>query len=549
MSLNFLEANNIISVENELETKKFILAASGQVEKLDVFLKANCILNSFNCQYTTLPFNTLQQYISTASECEKEHVFLLFPWDVFPEADWRTGVTLGDFSFDEAQDRIDDLIKKINCFTSSHVFYIPARTLPVTFNYELSQQIEHQIILSLLKINATILAENYFSISSYLANGCAISSKKLSDVSSAIAGSLIVKRNSSSKKILFTDFDNVMWRGVIGEDGVDGIQCDAEGAGYTHFIYQSYLLKLKSQGILIAGITKNDDELASLPFRCEKTLFKASDFVTLSASYHAKSSQIKQILIDLNLDVDSAVFIDDNPIELEEVKNKLNDICCLAFPTKDEGFPDFIGQIQRYFNLANVTEDDKKRTELYKTRYKSSIINTEQGANLTEYLKSLQMQLTIKQCDATNFHRTLQLINKTNQFNLNGMRLTDTEIIELINKENTLFLFTLADKFGSHGQIACVILSENKDVEYFVMSCRVFQRQIEYAIIAWLIKHLKLPELKLNFQRTPKNIPFQMMIDNDLYTINSSSVLKLDTTSYMDKYKNILNLFEVDVDI
>ena len=171
-------------------------------------------------------------------------------------------------------------------------------------------------------------------------------------------------------------------------------------------------------------------------------------------------------------------------------------------------------------------------------------INTEQGADLTEYLTTLSMQLTIKKCDTTNFLRPLQLINKTNQFNLNGIRLTDTEIIEILSNKSTLHTFSLKDKFGDHGQIACVILSSTDIIQYFVMSCRVFQRQIEYAIIFWLIKHTKLPEIKFNFKKTSKNIPFQMMIENELFFADKN-LLKLDTKSYVNKYSDILKLFNL----
>jgi len=546
MSLSFLEANRLCSVKNELGTKSFILASSGQTEKLDIFLKSNCILNGFNSQYTTLPFNTLQQYLSTCTECHKEHIFLLFPWDLLPETDWRTGVATNDTNLDEVQIIVNSLIHKINRFKLSHVFYVPAKILPITFNYKLNQQIECQLILSLLKINATILPSDCFSLSSYISNGCAISSKKLSDVTSAMAKSLVTL-NFNQKKVLITDFDNVLWNGIIGEDGINKIQCEADGAGYIHYVYQTYLLKLKSQGILIVGVTRNDDELARLPFQKDKTIFQENDFVSISASYYAKSSQIRQILGDLNLDIDSAVFIDDNPIELEEAKNQLKNLCCLQFPAKDEDFPSFIDRLQKYFSLEDITEDDKKRTELYKIRYESSVINKEDGADLTEYLLSLDMHLSIDKCNAKNYQRSLQLINKTNQFNLNGMRLTDSEIIKLMNDKHTLYSFSLSDKFGNHGQIACAILSKSNEIEYFVMSCRVFQRQIEYAIIYWIIETLKISSIGFNFQKTSKNVPFQLMLNNNLFTIDDKNVLQLDTRLYEKEYDGVLKLFVVDV--
>lgn len=548
MSLSFLEATKIASIKNDLKLKSFTLATSGQTEKLEVFIKANCILKGFNCQYTTLPFNTLQQYISTPQDYSAKHVFILFPWDILPETDWRTGMTPNNLTLESATNKINVFIKRLSLFTSKSIIYIPARMLPSTDDFNQNQQIEYQIILSLVKIKATILEQDNFSLSSYLSNGCPFSSKKLSNISLEIS-LLISKSHSTPKKILITDFDNVMWNGVIGEDGIDGIQCHPEGAGYVHYIYQSLLLKLKSHGILIAGVTRNDEELAESPFEQEKTLFKSNDFIAIIASYHAKSAQIKELLKELNLPEDSAVFVDDNPIEIEEVKSTLPSITCLPFPNKNEAFIKLVEQIQKCFNLTNITDDDHNRTELYKTRYQSSSENIEDGADLTDYLTSLEMNILIQKCDSSNYQRSLQLINKTNQFNLNGLRLTDSELIELLKQKNTLYAFSLKDKFGDHGQIASIILSNDNVILYFSMSCRVFQRNIEYAIIQWIIVSNKITNLKLNFSKTSTNIPFQMMIDSKLYsTSKAHEYVQLNTSGFVSEYSEILKIFKIKVE-
>ena len=549
MSLSFIEASKIANAdytESDLPTKNFILITSCQSEKLELFIKANSIISGFIGEYSTIPFNTLQQFITSKPRPNKIHIFIVFPWDILPESDWRTGVTLSDLTYSESIEKIDSFIEKIKHFTNKHVLYIPAKILPLSLNYNLNSQIETQLHLSLLQNNIKILKSEYFSLSSYLSNGSAFSSKYLSDISSEVSNCL--SSHNDSKKILITDLDNVMWNGVIGEDGIDGVQCNPESVGFIHYIYQSLLIKLKTQGVLIAAVTRNDKETALAPFIKNKTIFKTEDFVAVLASYNAKSSQIQKLLNEINLPLYSAVFIDDNPIELEEVQEKLKTISCIPFPTKNEYFPSFIKEIQQHFNLQEFTEDDKNRTEQYKSRSKAIEISTEKGADITEYLASLQMQLSIKKVDPTDFQRSMQLINKTNQFNLNGKRINEALITAMLQDGHSLYSFSLDDKFGYHGQIASIIISKENHIRFFVLSCRVFQREIEFAVVCWLSDNLKISEFSLDYLATEKNIPFQDFVNNKTFsTSNHETHLRLNSRSFVNAYKDKLNLFNIIV--
>jgi len=548
MTLSFLEANKIIQQPNALDTHQFVLATSGQIEKIDIFLKANSILNGFNSNYTTLPFNTLLQYLAEARNVSEKHVFLLYPWDVLPEMDWRTGQSSESLNLNESVARINEFINQITQYNNSRIIFVDADSLPVTFDYQLNKNVQAYIKSQLLSINAVIMSSSYFSLSSYLSNGCPISSKRLSDLSESIIG-VIDSSRATQKKIIITDFDNVMWKGIIGEDGIDGIECSSEGAGFIHAIYQSILLHLKSQGILIAGVTRNDNKLAREPFKANKTLFKESDFVVIAASYFAKSAQIKKIMSDLNLGIDSALFIDDNPIEIAEVSEMLPEVECIQFPLRDENFSGFIDKFLKFFDLKNITDDDRKRTELYKIRYESSGNSHEPGADLSEYIKSLKMELSVEKCTTDTFQRPLQLLNKTNQFNLNGRRLTDKELVKYLENGYTLFSFSLSDKFGNHGQIACLLISENNIVEFFVMSCRVFQRRVELAIIYWLCEMKDIPNINFKYIKTIKNIPFQMFIDDHFHRQDEDGILSLNTNDFMNDNASVLDFLKLSVDI
>ncbi len=544
MSLSFLEANKIVVAGNNLPTESFVLAASGQTEKLTLFIKAASIQQGFNSSYKALPFNTLQQYIISPATTDAHHVFILFPWDVFPDMDWRSGVTTREVNKGVVFQEADDFIEKLARFPSKSLLYIPAAAAPATSTYQFFMALAHHLQASFLKAGATLLPADFFSLASYLSSGSPFAGKFLSPIADAVVSAL-PRQSTVAKKVLVTDFDNVMWRGVVSEDGIDAIQCSNESAGYIHYIYQSYLLKLKSQGVLIAGVTRNDHEGALLPFRQGVTLFKEHDFVSVHASYQSKSAQIKALSSNLNVSMDSIVFVDDNLLELEEVRRALPAVECRMFPGSCEDAPGFFAYLQQQFSFMQITDEDRQRTELYKTRFKAAEISYLPGADITDYLRSLEMVLTVTKCDASNYSRPLQLINKANQFSLNGLRVSEDQLRDLIACGATLYSCSLADKFGDHGQISSILVSEQGVVSYFVISCRVFQRKVEYAVLLLLADVIPVDTLMFDYYKTDKNIPFQMFISDAGFSLNGSELL-LDLRAFVNKNQTYLELFDID---
>jgi len=545
MSLSFLEASKIVAADNELGTESFVLATSGQTEKLEVFIKAASIQRGFNSDYKILPYNTLQQYVASPSFIETHHVFVLFPWDVIPEGDWRSGVTLREINEKEISLGVNNFIGKLKQFSSRSVLYVPASMLPLTCNLGISHFFELHVQGALLKEGAEVLSADFFSLSSYLSYGSPFSGKYLSQISDAIVA-CVPGQHPMPKKILVTDFDNVMWRGVVGEDGADDIQCSNEGAGYIHFIYQSYLLKLKSEGALIAGVTRNDFDVAVLPFRQGNTLFKERDFVSLLASYNSKSAQIQALSHNLNITLDSIIFVDDNPLEIEEVTRALPAVECLMFPEKNEDAPAFFLHLQQRFNFSRMTDEDKQRTELYKTRFKATEVSSASGADLSGYLQSLDMTLKVIKCDASNYKRALQLINKTNQFNLNGIKISEEQFLKEVNSGMMLYSYALTDKFGDHGQICSIIVSDAGVISHFAMSCRVFQRKIEYMVLLLLAESLCVEKFIFLFNKTEKNMPFQLFIGESEVAVGEEGVM-LDIRLFVNANQAVSGLFNVEV--
>src|SRR5262249_46020921 len=287
-------------------------------------------------------------------------------------------------------------------------------------------------------------------------------------------------------KLLISDLDNTMWSGVIAEDGVDGISWEAHGAGYRHFVYQTFLRRLKGEGVLLAAVSRNSPEVALAPLAPGRMTLNETDFVSVVASYHAKSAQIRELAKQLNLGLDAVVFVDDNPVELQEVGQQLPTVQCVAFPKHDDGLAELLRDLNRRFGRRDLTAEDRGRTEMYRRRLEGMVPQAAEGADLHEFLRELKMRLILHDRSSGDRARAVQLINKTNQFNANGRRITDDAVAGILASGGRLLTATLEDRTGSHGEILALLIDGNGLVHAFVLSCRVFQRRVEQAFCTWL---------------------------------------------------------------
>jgi FkbH-like domain len=220
-------------------------------------------------------------------------------------------------------------------------------------------------------------------------------------------------------------------------------------------------------------------------------ILKLKDFVSFKANWKPKSENIKAIANDLNLGLDSMVFIDDNPAEIEQVNQFVPDvktICLFDDPTQ------FKIKLKNsiFFEPRSITKEDKRKTELYRTEEKRKKLKN-QSIDLTDYLKTLDMKLEIIEFRNIDVSRISQLINKSNQFNLTTIRRNENDIKEMINSKNYIgFSFRLIDKFSDHGLIGVYILEKQKKdliIDTFIMSCRVLERQVEKKIINSILNY------------------------------------------------------------
>jgi FkbH-like protein len=457
----------------------------------------------------TLQFNTLQQYVrDLKSENSEREVVLLMPWDFIPEVDWRLGIPRTLPTEQSLLDNIHSFFLLLKKREGALYFYLPAPILPVYCAHNFTSKLSDLLMQTAIKLNAKILDPELFSISSYLNAGFPFHGDALSKISCFINEVLCTNIAKKTYKLLVTDLDNVMWQGVIAEDGIENIKFDASGIGWPSYIYQSLLRRFRNEGVMLAIVSRNREEDIWQPLKSGRMQLIEQDFVMINASYYAKSSQIKLISESLSIGLDDIVFVDDNPIEIEEVSITHPTVKVLQFPTKMSDFCNFISNLSGHFERDTITYEDTKRTELYQQRDAFKKASSEKGADLTDFLRGLKMRLLIKEASKSNRDRAIQLINKTNQFNLNGIRREVSEVDTIINCGGSLFIAELLDKFGSHGEILVFLIDSAGVVQSFVMSCRVFQRRIEYAFLGELLK-LQVNIKKFNYVKTDKNIRFK----------------------------------------
>lgn len=293
-----------------------------------------------------------------------------------------------------------------------------------------------------------------------------------------------------NKKALALDLDNTLWGGVVGDDGVDGIEIGQEtGISQSYYEFQQYLKQVKSLGVVLTVCSKNDHDNAIAGLNHPEGVLRPDDFIVIKANWENKHQNIAQIAADLNILPESIVFVDDNPAEREIVRSQLPGV---AVPPMD-AVEEYITTLDRsgFFEVTAFSEDDLKRNEMYK----NNVLRSAQIAafgDYDEYLRSLEMHGIIDDFVPVYLARITQLTNKSNQFNLTTRRYTTAEMEEVYHSEDYIRLYgKLIDKFGDNGVVSVVIGHKNGavlDMDLWLMSCRVLKRNMEQAMLDTLVE-------------------------------------------------------------
>ncbi|MBE0572730.1 MAG: FkbM family methyltransferase [Ignavibacteriaceae bacterium] len=295
---------------------------------------------------------------------------------------------------------------------------------------------------------------------------------------------LIFSLEHSPYKVIALDCDNTLWKGVCGEDGPRGIQISE-----NYKFLQKFIIDQINAGMLVCLCSKNNEEDVLEVFRQrDDMLLKQEHLVSWRTNWDYKSVNLRSIAEELNLGLDSFMFIDDNPVECAEVKANCPEVFTLQLPQREEVIPIFLKNIWAFDHLK-VTEEDKKRTKMYqenirREKYLSSALT------LKDFLEGLNLQIKISQPDPEQMERVSQLTYRTNQFNFTTIRRSESEINKLINEEKYKCLIAnVSDRFGDYGLVGLLLYKTNKDiieVDTFLLSCRVLGRGVEHKILSEL---------------------------------------------------------------
>lgn len=323
---------------------------------------------------------------------------------------------------------------------------------------------------------------------------------------------LVSAANGALVKCVVTDLDDTLWHGVVGDDGVAALEMDPFGHGEPHHRLQQYLRELKRRGIVLAVCSKNDRATALEAFRTHPDMvLREDDVAVFVANWGPKPDNLRQIRDTLNIGLDAIVFLDDNPFERRLVRETLPEVIVPELPEDPAEWVRFLSELN-LFEATSFSAEDRHRADAYRENARREESRTA-FSDITDYLRSLDMRITMRPFDETSLPRAAQLIQRTNQFSVNARRpsLAECEAMARADGGFLTFAVSLADRFGDNGLVSVIILrdtGEALDVVNWRMSCRVLGRGVEgFAMnrIVEAARALGRPWLTGAYEPTAKN--------------------------------------------
>jgi FkbH-like protein len=347
-----------------------------------------------------------------------------------------------------------------------------------------------------------------YDVTSDFASGFPYTLPHASAMGEVLAGLI---HNRQPKKGLITDLDGTLWAGIVGEDGVHQVSWSIE-RGHMHGLYQQFVASLAGAGVLVGVASKNDPAVVTQAFERSDLLLTKSDIFPFETNWSRKSESVERILKAWNIAADSVVFVDDSPMEVAEVKSAFPEMECIVFPTKDHTAAwKLLKHLRELFGKPFLTDEDAIRLEsLHAAGAWQEMV---EGRSPDDFLQALDACVVFDPVQPDGDARAFELVNKTNQFNLNGRRLNEAEWQSIVRDPGAVCLsVSYKDKYGPLGKIA-VILGRRRGPQFqiksFVLSCRAFSRRIEHQCLKFLFETLGVDEIEFDYQATTRNGPLQ----------------------------------------
>jgi len=408
----------------------------------------------------------------------------------------------------------------INKFTSLSFSHYKIRKnkldeLAIKLNHYLEENIPTNVrLVNIDEIIASVGVSNSFDLRYYYSSKALYSIRFFKKYADYIKP-LIMSANGKSKKAIIFDCDNTLWKGILGEDGFENIEMSSESKNGSIFAeIQAIALALNNQGVLIGLCSKNNPADVEEVITSHPNMQLRDESITIKKiNWVDKVSNLKEISNELNIGLDSLVFIDDSSFEVNLIKEQLPGVTVLQVPEKLHEYPRMLRENLGLFYNLSITEEDSKKIEMYNHQVKRES-NKKEFTNIENYIASLELKITIFENDESIIPRMSQMSQKTNQFNLTTKRYTENDIRHFIDNSNSdVFAFSVSDKFGDSGVTGLGIITENSDtknaeIDTLLMSCRIIGRNIEYAFMNYIIhklKEKKINVLNAKYIKTQKN--------------------------------------------
>lgn len=343
-----------------------------------------------------------------------------------------------------------------------------------------------------------------------------------------------LKKSSFSKpakKCLVLDLDNTLWGGILGEDGPEHLKIGGDYPGKAFLLFQQQILELQKRGIILAVCSKNNEaDVWEFIDNSRDQVLKKEHIAAWRINWNDKAGNIAELAKELNIGLDSMVFLDDQPAERELVKTMLPEVTVPDFPAAPYLLPVFFKNLQeQYFNIYQASAEDLRKTEQYKQNAERREFQ-QQFTNIDEFIKSLEIETTIRMNDDADIPRIAQMSQKTNQFNLTGKRYTDLELKEIIESNGNVFSLSVKDKFGDSGLTGAAVVSlvgNDAHIDNLFLSCRILGRKIENTFVKQILLSLKeesLENVTAAYNKTPKN----QLVENFYESVGFSVINKAE---------------------